>query len=210
MNVLIILASFGALFLLIEISKRKFKLNPEISRKIAHLLTALASAALPFFAAFSDIAIAAAFFVPIMLISKFNNLFSAVHSVQRRTLGEIYFPAAVGLMATLFPLILPYTFGLAVLGISDTTASSVGRRFGKHGYKILGVNKTYLGSAAFAVTTFLVGLSIFSIGSIPLAQSAMMATLSAVVLTLVEGVSPYGTDNLSVPLAAGALIVLLS
>lgn len=207
MKIAAIVLAFTAFFVLLELLKRRLSLPVELSRKTAHVGSAIGAAALPLVATYAEIAVASAVFVPAMLISRKQNLFSAVHNVQRDSLGEVYFPVAVFLMAVLFPSSLPYVFGLLVMGLGDAAATFVGQSWGRKQYEVFGTTKTYVGSAAFAFTTFCIAafaLLVFSDES--LLHVLTIATLCSVALTPVEGMSGHGLDNLSVPVAGGAII----
>ncbi len=94
--------------------------------------------------------------------------------------------------------------------VGDALASLVGRRWGRHPYRCFGHARSWEGSAAMALSSFVVMLitlrllpgSALSPASVPYgaAQAALLTLAGTVVATAAEGVSPAGTDNLSVPL----------
>lgn len=206
--IIAIIATFSASFVLIEWVKRRWSVDSEVSRKSAHVVSAVGAAALPAVATYPEIAVASGFFIPVMAVSKSRGLFSAVHDVRRSTLGEVYFPASVCLMALLFPYALPYVFGLLTMGIADAAANIAGRRFGRGRYRFLGASKSHVGSAAFAAVTFCIAvLSLVSFtGGLPLAGLLGTAAVATLLLTAVEAGSGYGIDNVTVPLAGGAVM----
>lgn len=100
----------------------------------------------------------------------------------------------------------------------DGVASIAGQTYGKHIYRVFGHPRSWEGTAAMAglsfasilVTLLLIpgsGLSPFSV-DIPVGQAFVMAITATCVATLAEGISPAGTDNLTVPLLTGALLSL--
>jgi dolichol kinase len=86
-----------------------------------------------------------------------------------------------------------------VIAISDSAASLVGMRFGRRTMRPLG--KSWAGSLSFLATCFLGGLLFFS---------PLHAAIAAAALTIVELVSVRGLDNLTLPLAAQLMLMLLA
>ncbi|HYN98642.1 MAG TPA: hypothetical protein VEU28_03110, partial [Actinomycetota bacterium] len=113
---------------------------------------------------FISVVVVAALFVPFMLASRRFGIFPAVHSVERSTLGEVYFPLGVGLAAALVPAAVPYTFGVLVMALSDAFASLAGRRWGRRKYSVLSADKTFLGSGVFFVSTVVLTLGALASG----------------------------------------------
>jgi dolichol kinase len=106
--------------------------------------------------------------------------------------------------------------GAMAMTWGDALASLIGRRWGRHRYTIGGSTRSWEGSAAMFLAS---SLTIFATlrsmpGSrfapqaapLPLDAALAAALVSALVATTAEAVSPAGTDNLSVPLLAGAMI----
>jgi phytol kinase len=114
----------------------------------------------------------------------------------------------------------PYaSAAIMAMTVGDAIASILGRRFGKHTYKTFGHTRSWEGSAAMVIFSFLVIYlvlrflpgSTLSPNSFVLGPKTVL-TLSAVgtvIATAAEGLSPAGTDNLSVPLATGLVLFLL-
>jgi phytol kinase len=104
--------------------------------------------------------------------------------------------------------------------IGDALASIIGVRWGKHTYTSFGHTRSWEGSAAMAVasllcillTLLLVPGSALSPNSVPLSAPLLAASVVAgtLVATVAEGLSPAGTDNLSVPLLSALAMWLVS
>lgn len=97
--------------------------------------------------------------------------------------------------------------------VGDAFASLVGTRWGKHGYTFWGHRRSWEGTAAMAVLSFLSilltwfwlpgsALSPHSV-SVSLSGALLMSLVGTIVATIAEALSPAGTDNLSVPLLSG-------
>lgn len=102
----------------------------------------------------------------------------------------------------------------------DGLASILGQINGKHPYHFLGHQRSWEGTLAMAVFSFIAmlltllllpgsQLSPFS-AEIPAWRATAMALIGTVVATTAEGLSPAGTDNLSVPLLTGATLALFT
>jgi phytol kinase len=138
--------------------------------------------------------------------------FSAMASSDRSNLGTVYFPLAAAVAALLFwdraPLmvaaLMPLTWG-------DGLASVIGRAYGRNKFTVLGHTRSLQGSATF----FLVGglftwLALWILGGPP-EITPVAALLPALIIilfaTLIEAVSIWGLDNLTV---TGAAIIIIS
>lgn len=197
---------YGLLFGSVELVTKHFKINKENSRKVVHIAAGVSAACLPLFMTFDEVIWLSLLFVPIMLVSKRRNIFSSIHQVKRLTYGEVYFPLAIFLTALLFPHKAIYVYGLLVMALSDGFASVVGQRYGKQKYIIGRSQKSYIGSATFFLISVLVGLCVLAALGANHWQAGLIGTGCALVLTLVEGVLPFGTDNLVLPPLASFLI----
>lgn len=208
-NVLLVSLLYLILFGSLELIKNRFKLNTEITRKVAHILSGISSALLPFILSFTEIAILACIFIVVMFVSKKGNIFSAIHGVKRQTYGEVYFPLAILVSAVFFPSQLIYTYGLLVMGVSDGLASIFGQAFKSKGFSLFNHHKTYAGSGAFFVSAALIGCGLISFFYVlsPIAFVAMISL--AAILTVVEALAPKGLDNLLLPIAANCMLVAL-
>jgi phytol kinase len=142
------------------------------------------------------------------------------------TLGTVYFALAI---TALFGLLwrpdgpadraAVAAAGAMALAWGDALAALVGQRFGRHRYRIRGSTRSWEGSLAMFVaaatamflTLALVPGSALSPTATPIgaARALLAAALGAGAATLAEAVSPHGTDNLSVPIVASAVALLV-
>jgi phytol kinase len=102
----------------------------------------------------------------------------------------------------------------------DGMASIVGQGYGKRFYDVFAHRRSWEGTAAMALSTFLVvgatllflpgsAWSAASVTILP-AKAMLMALTAALVAAAAEGVSPAGTDNLTVPLLTGLVLFLFT
>lgn len=189
---------FGALFALTEILKRVYGVDAVITRRIAHVGSSVVSAAMVFWLGQKEIVVLAVVFLILLTISKKAKLLQGIHAVSRTTWGELFFPLAVLAAALIF---LPdhrefYWYSLLTMGLADTAANMVGAVFPKRSTRF---SKSISGSGAFCAVALIVGLFFLT---------PVQALLLAVILALVEHVSPYGSDNLTIILASSALLLV--
>jgi len=137
-----------------------------------------------------------------ILLARLKPRFDPLKLVSRKSYGELFFVAGMfgtGIVA------LPdhYTVfaGAALmLALADPLAALVGRRYGTHRYRFFGEERSLEGSLACA----LVSAAIFLyVGLLPL-----HALAGGLGIALIEAVTPAGSDNLFIPLAAALLGVL--
>lgn len=140
--------------------------------------------------------------------------------------GTVYFAFSVALLFALFwrtggaadhaPIA---AAGVMAMTWGDAMAHLFGRRFGRHSYAMMGHTRTWEGSAAMVLfgftavflTLWLLPGSALSPASRVLgpAAAAIMALFATMAAALLEGVSPAGLDNLTVPLGVALSLVLL-
>ena len=102
---------------------------------------------------------------------------------------------------------------LLTWGFGDAAAGLVGKRFGKHktGLRIADPNKTWEGSASFAVVAFVACcVTLVVAGGQPLPAALWRSVIAAVVGAIAELVSRNGNDTVIVPVALSATLIALS
>jgi Dolichol kinase len=146
------------------------------------------------------------------------------------TPGTVYFALSITLLFLMFwrtnsPDDRGYVAAAGTMAMTwgDALAAIVGKRWGRHHYQIGRGRRSFEGSTAMFAASFVAMLltllltpgSALSPQSVPIGfNAALIASLiAALAATIAEGVSPHGTDNLSVPLlssfvVAGVLAVM--
>ena len=142
-----------------------------------------------------------------IVVSKYLNIFQAIHSVQRPTWGEIFFALVVGVLAFVTHDKWIYAAALLQMSLADGMAAVVGTYFGRnHRYHVLGHIKSIPGTIAF----FVISLGILALYSGHSGTHLMLPTMLAVSLcaTLLENFAIHGFDNLLVPLLVAVALGL--
>ena len=204
MKLTLLILTSASFILGAEFLKRKFSLPSAFTRRAIHIGTAIVAGVAPIFVTKGEIFWVSIIFAIILFIGRAYHLFSAIHSVERHTFGEVYLPLGVAFTALFFlpQNIQAFQFGIFIMGISDAIGGLVGEKFGKHPLNIFGNKKTMEGSLAFFVVS-LVLTAIFA----PLISYKLI--LIPAILTLVELCFVYGLDNLVLPIVGAYLIQML-
>lgn len=207
----IISGIFLILFAIAEIA-RKYGADIEQTRKFVHFGGAFVTIFFPFIlkSHWTVLALAGGFAV-IMLLTKKFGLLQSVHAVERKSDGAIYHPIAI-YVCFLYAQILQqpwfYVISILILAISDALAALVGKSYGANEFLVeTGVRKTFEGSTTFFLSAFLITHLILLLATpIGRLESVLVALLISVIVTVFEGVSLKGADNLFIPL--GTMFIL--
>ncbi len=144
---------------------------------------------------------------------------------EESSLGTVYFAISITVLFALLwrnigPVDRVPIAAAAIMAMTwgDGMASIVGQSIGRRHYTVFGHQRSWEGTAAMAITTALAVLvtllvlsgSKVSPFSVPLSfgLALVMTLVATVVATVAEGLSPAGTDNLTVPLATAAVLGL--
>jgi dolichol kinase len=135
----------------------------------------------------------------------------SVHGVTRKSAGGLFYPMAVVILfAIAHDQRVVYLISALVLIVSDTAAALLGSVYGRTRYHVEQDWRSIEGSTVFFLVTFLlVQLPLLLMTGTDRAVCVLVAIQVALVITLFEGVSLYGVDNLLVPLATYHLLVRL-
>lgn len=151
---------------------------------------------------------AAVVFSLVALLSYRLPILPGINGVGRHSLGTFFYAVSIGLLTAAFwPLGQPQyaALGILVMTWGDGLAALVGQRFGRHPYKVLGNTKSLEGSATMAVASFVVSLALLGSTAGFTPGVVAIAAIVAVAATLLETLSFYGLDNLTVPLGSALL-----
>lgn len=205
-------------FLLVLTEKVLSKRYPLQSRKLLHILTGNIAFLLPVFETWWVMAFVAA--GPFILFTFLMSPYSPVKKLRGKTseaghgLGLVYYAITWTVLACVFfDSRVIIAMGILAMSYGDGLASLFGIRFGKRKYHLWGETKSYVGSLVMFLATFVMLLVAVVYYLVPV-TSVLVVTLVgiAVVAMVVEAVTPFGLDNLSVPfvvaVAYWALVVV--
>lgn len=132
----------------------------------------------------------------------------SINGIGRKSLGTFFYAVSIGVLVAWFWSIQQYHFavlGVLVMTWGDGLAALVGQSIGKHPYKIWGMLKSWEGSLAMFVVSYIVcGLILLSVYGV-VWQIWVISFLVATLATSLEAFSKYGIDNLTVPIGTAGL-----
>lgn len=204
---LLFIIVFLLLIFICELLYRKFELEAETTRKIAHIFSSLFSLAfLYIFQSYVYVIILGIVFFLLLFVGKYYHFFKSIEAVQRKTAGSYLLPVSICMLFVVSKVSanqLFFVLPILVLGLSDPLASIMGTTF-IHRTKNIYIlnwelNKTYLGSTVFAVTTLSISfivLFIYNFSGVQLIELSLFVTFAA---TIAEMLSYNGYDNITVP-----------
>ncbi len=194
-----------------EGTRRLAHLPPDVTRKVIHV--GVAAWALPTALLFDSpwwAALMPAIFVGLNALSYRLRLMEVIEEEGRGSPGTIYFPLSFTLLILVF---WPaggraaMVAGLYAMGFGDAAASVLGRRYGRHRFRIGGATKSWEGTGIM----FAVSFAAILLGTLPLVDGpAWGAALgAAAVAAAAEAPAGHGLDNLTVPLTGAAAFFVL-
>jgi len=223
-NALLMLLCYTYIVLVILISGRLpglFGISSKASRKFLHAMIGNLLFVIPFFTSNVYPALVAA---PFILVTFLASPYTPYPGISRglkgltditekgHSLGLVFYAISYTFLALFFasrPIVI--AAGILPMAYGDSLASLLGERHGRGRYKIF-AEKSLVGSAGMFLGSFFslaVSLVFFSaLYSFPVYGKLLPALVTAAVATVVEGLSPMGFDNLSVPaFSAGAFLL---
>ncbi len=193
-----------------EFLRRKKYIKGEVARKFVHISVGSFVATWPFFLTWNEIRLMCVAFIVVVLLDRRVKIFKSVHSVRRRTVGDILFP--VGIAIATFVSSSPWIFTVAVLHLSlgDGMAAVIGNKYGNLSYSILRQRKSGAGSLAFWLVSLCITSALLLFMPVQLDHVAFAVLfLLPVASAFLESISIFGIDNVTVPVfVAVALSVL--
>jgi phytol kinase len=212
-----------SLLLIAEGLGRFFQIPAQITRKFIHISAGMWSFGVLFL--FHNWQFGIIPFASFILVNFFLYRYRIVKSMDTEdsSPGTIYFAFSITLLFALLwrPLESTDNVAIAMCGVmamtwGDAFAALIGKRFGKYQYQVWVSTRTYEGSAvmffvsflAIFLVLFLIPGSLFSSSTLPYSwhQILLGALVGGAAVTLVEAVSPHGTDNLTVPLVGSTVV----
>jgi dolichol kinase len=209
----------GIVLLLVfnELNYRRLKVKGEITRKFAHFAACLATVPFPYiFPSHWYILVLALLFCAVLFITQYSNRLKSIHDIERKSIGSYLLPLSIYLtfyLSCRLEMKLIYVLPMIILGICDPMAAILGMNIKKMNGRInlLGhkFNKTWLGSGAFLVTSFVISIiALYFNRELFDLKTFWLAFAIALGSTLAEFISWRGSDNLTIPLSVVLMLVL--
>jgi len=178
---------------------------PSVSRKVLHIMVGNVAFLLPIFQTKEVMAFLAA--GPFILFTFLMSPHTPIKSIRGKTsaaghsMGLVYYSITWTVLAyVFFDNMVVIAIGILAMSYGDGFASIIGSKFGKRKFNIFGDEKSYIGSFSMFVFTLITMIVAVLFYEISLTfQHFMFLSLIALVGAVIEGITPRGFDNLSVP-----------
>ena len=218
--VLSYLYAFGLLFA-VEAAGRRLRWPQFVTRKLVHIGAGMwIWGVIALFDTWTVGVVPFATFIVLNFVFLKPRLFRAMDAADASP-GTVYFALSITVLFVLLwrvqgPVDRVPIAAAAVMAMTwgDGLASIIGQSVGRRTYTVLGHTRSWEGTAAMGVasyasiltTVLLLSNSAWSpfSASVVLSKGLLAAVIGALVATTAEGLSPAGTDNLSVPLLTAA------
>ena len=206
-----IIALWIVIILLIAVlCKRYFPKKEELSRKIIHIGTGPVILLAWLFDIPKNIAFSTALLITISLGVNYQyRLLPAIEDVERKSFGTIAYGISITLLLLLFwpRYASSISIGVLAMAFGDGLAGLLGRSINSPKWLILGQTKSIVGTltmgSVVAITTSIIS-STNNLGIQPL--EILVISLIA---TFLEQISPWGIDNLTVPIGVTCIGIWL-
>ena len=194
--------------ILLIITEKILDKYPEASRKVLHIMVGNVAFLLPIFQTKEIMAFVAA--GPFIFFTFLMSPHTPIKSIRGKTsaaghgMGLVYYSITWTILAYLFfDNMVVIAIGILAMSYGDGFASIIGLKFGKKKYNIFGDEKSYVGSFAMFLFTFITTIVALLYYEIPITNYVLFVLIIiALVSAIVEGFTPKGLDNLSVPFVA--------
>lgn len=191
--------------ILLIISEKILDKYPEGSRKFLHIMTGNIAFLLPVFVTKEVMAFLAA--GPFILFTFLMSPYTPIKKIRGKTsaaghgMGLVYYSITWTILAYLFfDNMVVIAIGILSMSYGDGLASVIGIKFGKKKYKVLGDEKSYVGSFSMFIFTFITMIIALFYYNINVTFYVILVLLFiAFIASIVEGLTPKGLDNLTVP-----------
>jgi len=200
-----------------ELAYRRLKLEGEVTRKFAHFSTALATLPFPYiFSSHWSVLVLATIFAVGLFLTRYKKQLNSIHDIERKSMGSFLLPIAVYvtfLISFKAGNKLMYILPMLILAVCDPMAAILGMSGWKGNGKITlfgwKSRKTYFGSSAFLVTSFVISaIALYYYRQSFDFKTFWLAFVVAIVGTFSELFCWRGSDNLTIPLSLAIVLLI--
>ena len=213
-SILLIIVLLSIALCTIKIIEKKLNLEPETKRKMLHGAMGIVMLSFPYiFKSNFSVGLLAIIAILILIILKRTklreSLGTVLYSVNRESMGEIFFVISVFLIFCLSKgdKIL-FSIPILILTFADSAAALVGKKYGKKNVAKLNEDaKSIEGSFMFFMVAFMATLVPLLLWTeVGREETLIIATIIGFNLSLIEMICHTGNDNLFIPLTTYAFL----
>jgi len=186
--------------------KKYFPNKEELSRKIIHIGTGPVILLAWLFDIPKNIAFFSALIITIALVVNYQyRLMPTIEDIERKSFGTIAYGISITLLLLLFwpHYALSISLGVLSMAFGDGLAGLIGRSIQSPTWSILGQTKSIAGTLTMGAVVGITTGAITSINNIAI-QPLEIVTIS-IIATILEQISPFGMDNITVPIGVTCL-----
>ncbi len=191
--------------IMLIVTEKALHKYPSMSRKVLHIMVGNVAFLLPIFQTREVMVFLAA--GPFIIFTFLMSPHTPIKSIRGKTsaaghsMGLVYYSITWTVLAyVFFDNMVVIAIGILAMSYGDGFASIIGSKFGKRKFNIFGDEKSYIGSFSMFVFTLITMIVAVLFYEISLTfQHFMFLSLIALVGAVIEGITPRGFDNLSVP-----------
>ncbi|MEO1146727.1 MAG: hypothetical protein AAFY26_14165 [Cyanobacteria bacterium J06638_22] len=221
LNVILVLSALLGLMLGLRVWQRARSPNSELVRKLVHIPMGLLTLSFPwlFTSPWSVTvlgSLAIGFLVSLRLVVPLaKRLGKVLGSVERRSLGEVYFTISIVTVFWMSSLSdvpateqrLLFIIPMLILTLADAVAALIGVRYGQTRYTTDEGFKSAEGSLAFFMVAFFsVHIPLLLFSTTGRAETLMIAIILGLLVMLLEAIAWRGLDNLFIPMGSFLLL----
>ena len=192
--------------------RRGLHLSVDFTRKFVHIgVGMIAFLIVAMFKSWQFAIIPPLVFIGVNYVSYRRQIFAGMETGEKGELGSVYFPISFVVLIPLLwsrPALL--VASLMTLTWGDSFAAIIGRQFGRHKFTVVNETRSMEGTGVMFAFSFLAVFITLTIFAFPFGTSVLLALVTALVAALVEALSPFGIDNLTVPFASAIVLVFLT
>lgn len=200
------------IFLIGEYIRRRKHDSNETSRKLVHSLHGLVLILWYLWVGADLVILAESVFFGFMFIVRFlADRYPSrawMYSVGRLSWGEFFYPVGIIAAAWLTDTSWFFVVAVAQLALADSAAALAGQRWGRlNRYKVFRQTKSLIGTTAFFLTaSAIAAIVLLPTQTMDNSVIVMSIIFAPVLLAALENASPYGSDNLTLPIASVLLL----
>lgn len=191
-----------------EVLRSRAKWASERTRKFVHILCGSIVFFFPYlFHSVHTLGVLSASFAILLMTTRLLGFMQSIHAVRRKSLGVFYYTLAIyttGLLTwgqphgTTF-----FQISVLLLAFGDGLAALIGKNYGRHRYLVGTHPRTIEGSATVFWVSLLASFVLLFVGNVATLPVAFcLSVILAALVTVVEALSLWGIDNLTIPLSA--------
>jgi dolichol kinase len=191
-----------AVLLIDEFLWRRKLVHGELKRKLVHIVVTTFVAFWPWIMSWKAIQLIGISMVLVLLLNRQLKILHYLGGIRQKTYGEVFLALAITTTALLTDNKIFFAVAMLHVALADGFAAIIGTKFGKNWqYKVFNQPKTVIGSMTFWITSLcILGLGLLSAhDAIPVSHYSILLIVLPPILTTVENLASFGTDNLAIP-----------